>query len=238
MSVSRSSPKILTATSARTPVTISSTRSEMGCAITRFTPGNGCDGAGALARRSDPASIPSRSSAGARLDHHVALVVAGGIDGRFAAAQPGDDLLDARQLLEPAGCASISICDGLIERDIRNAVHVGRDGAFLQLGDEGRPERTGRARRTPTNSSRAATMAFFSLCIAHAQDAIVRALQHAHEATCRARCRPSAGTTKAPAKASAKAPARCRARSRWCRPAARTSCLPCPPASSAAGRRG
>ncbi len=38
-SVARSSPKIFTAMSARTPVTISSTRSEIGCAITSCTPG-------------------------------------------------------------------------------------------------------------------------------------------------------------------------------------------------------
>ena len=37
---SRSSPKIFTATSARTPVTISSTRSEIGCAMMMFTPGS------------------------------------------------------------------------------------------------------------------------------------------------------------------------------------------------------
>ena len=36
---SRSSPKTLIATSERTPVTISATRAEIGCAMTTFTPG-------------------------------------------------------------------------------------------------------------------------------------------------------------------------------------------------------
>ena len=78
-----------------------------------------------------------RSSVGCRrLNHHVALVVAGGVDRRFPAPETGHDVLDTFQLAEFPDRFHLHP-DRFIQGDIGNPVHVGRDRAFLQFGNEG-----------------------------------------------------------------------------------------------------
>ena len=70
-----------------------------------------------------------------QLNHEVALVVAGRVDGRLPASETRDDVFHPRDGPQTAHRLGLH-ADRLVEGDVGDAVHIRGDGAFPQLGDE------------------------------------------------------------------------------------------------------
>ena len=190
----------MTATSARTPETISSTRSLMGCDITRLMPGS------AASRSRICSAIPScvmprgRSSNGVSEASTSASLGPAGSAGDSPRPNRDTTFCHARNLQHQPLHLLLHL-QRFVERDIRHAVRVGRKRALLHLRDErrakkGKQRQMRQGRATITASDRAS-------CDASAPSAAGRrrACAASAPARCRLPSRPSAGRTKAPEKA-------------------------------------